>query len=151
MQRKRNYIYPDPDSLAAAFACEFARTLKEYADEGKQLHIALSGGSTPLSVFIELTKQTTREEWGNVSLYWGDERCVPPDHPDSNYGNARERLLKPLNLPAERIHRIRGEENPIGEAERYGSELLKYLYRFPHIWLMGERRGRYPSLSSTVS
>lgn len=127
MERKRNYIYPDRDSLTAAFVCEFSRTLKEYTEEGKQLRIALSGGSTPVSIFRQLAEETTREQWENVSLYWGDERCVPPDHPDSNYGSAREALFKPLDLPQERIHRIRGEEMPPGEAERYGKELLKYL------------------------
>jgi 6-phosphogluconolactonase len=141
MMRRSNYIYPDRDSLTAAFVCEFSRTLNEFAEEGKQMHIALSGGSTPLSIFRQLAEQTTREEWKNVSLYWGDERCVPPDHPESNYGNARQTLLEPLNLPREQVHRIRGEEKPHGEAERYGQELLKYLPSdrgfpvFDWIWL----------------
>jgi 6-phosphogluconolactonase len=141
MERKRNYIYPDRDTLAAAFVCEFSRTLEEYAEEGRQLRIALSGGSTPLSIFRLLAEQTTREDWSHVSLYWGDERCVPPDHPESNYGNAREALLKPLGLPQELIHRIRGEEKPLGESERYGQELSKYLPSesgfpvFDWIWL----------------
>lgn len=141
MERKRNYIYPDRDTLTAAFTCEFSRTILEYAEEGKQIHIAVSGGSTPISIFRQLAEQTTAEEWSNVSLYWGDERCVPPDHPDSNYGSALEALLKPLNLPRERIHRIRGEEKPLGEADRYGKELLKYLPSengfpvFDWIWL----------------
>ena len=89
--------------------------MKEYAEDGKQLHIALSGGSTPLRIFQELAEQTSREDWSNVSLYWGDERCVPPDHPDSNYGRLRQLLIEPLNLPQEPIHRIRGEEMPPDE------------------------------------
>ena len=141
MERKRNYIYPDGDTLTAAFTCEFSRTIHEYVEEGKQIHIAVSGGSTPINIFRQLAEQTTTEEWSNVSLYWGDERCVPPDHPDSNYGSALEAMLKPLNLPRERIHRIRGEEKPLGEADRYGKELLKYLPSengfpvFDWIWL----------------
>lgn len=141
MERKRNLIYPDRDTLTAAFVSEFSRTLEEYAEEGKQLHIALSGGSTPQSIFRQLAEQTTREEWSHVSLYWGDERCVPPDNPESNYGNAREALLKPLGLPQELIHRIRGEEMPHGESDRYGKELFKYLPSesgfpvFDWIWL----------------
>lgn len=127
MERKRNYIYPDKESMVAAFVCEFSSTLKEYEEEGRQLHIALSGGSTPLSIFRQLAEQTRREEWSHVSLYWGDERCVPPGHPESNYGNARETLLDPLGLDNNLVHRIRGEEVPAGEAERYGKELLKYL------------------------
>jgi 6-phosphogluconolactonase len=141
MDRKRNYIYPDRDSLAAAFACEVSRTLEEFKEEGRQVHIALSGGSTPLSIFRQLAEQTSKEEWEHVSLFWGDERCVAPDHPDSNYGNARATLLKPLGLSQDRVHRIRGEEKPMGEAERYGSELSKYLPSengfpvFDWIWL----------------
>lgn len=127
MERKRNYIYPDKESLVAAFVCEFSSTLKEYAEEGRQLHIALSGGSTPLNIFRQLAGQTRKEEWSHVSLFWGDERCVPPGHSESNYGNARETLLDPLDLDNDLIHRIRGEEEPGGEAERYGKELLKYL------------------------
>ena len=141
MERKRNYIYPDKNTLVAAFVCEFSRTLQEFAEEGRQIHIALSGGSTPLSIFRQLAEQTSREEWSHVSLFWGDERCVPPGDPESNYGNAREMLLDPLGLDKDLIHRIRGEEEPHGEAERYGKELLKYLPSengfpvFDWIWL----------------
>ena len=127
MERRQNYIYPDKETVASAFVCEVARTINEYAEDGKQLHIALSGGSTPLRIFQQLAEQTTLEDWSNVSLYWGDERCVPPDHPDSNFGIVKESLIEPLNLPKERIHRIRGEERPMGEAHRYGQELIKYL------------------------
>jgi len=57
MERKRNYIYPEKDSLTAAFVCEFLRILKQYSDEGRKLHIALSGGSTPLAIFRQLAEQ----------------------------------------------------------------------------------------------
>jgi len=127
MERKRNYIYPEKDSLTAAFVCEFSRTLKQYSNDRKPLHIALSGGSTPLAIFRQLTKQTTRAEWSHVHLYWGDERCVPRDDPESNYGNALKELFKPLGLDMAQIHRIRGEEKPPGEALRYGDLLLKQL------------------------
>ena len=141
MERKRNYIYPDRATLAASFACEVIRTLKEFEEEGRQLHIALSGGSTPLGIFKQLAGQTTPDEWSHASFFWGDERCVAPDHPESNYGNAKETLFKPLGLPQERIHRIRGEDKPQEEAERYGRELSKYLPSengfpvFDWIWL----------------
>lgn len=127
MERKRNYIYPDKESLVAAFACEFIRYLKENSGKGQKLHIALSGGSTPLALFSLLAGQTSREEWSEVDLYWGDERCVSPGDPESNYGNARDALLKPLALRKEQIHRIRGEENPQKEADRYGEMLLRKL------------------------
>ncbi|MDF1574044.1 MAG: 6-phosphogluconolactonase [Bacteroidales bacterium] len=141
MERKSNYIYPDQDTLIAAFVCEFLRYIEEETEEGKHLHIALSGGSTPLAIFKQLAEQSKQEDWSHVSLYWGDERCVPPDHPESNYGRAREALLEALDLDQDRIHRIRGEEPPPAEAERYGQELLKFLPNengfpvFDWIWL----------------
>ena len=125
MERTRNYIYPDKDSLVAAFVREFQRSLKVYAEQGKPMHIALSGGSTPLAIFRQLAELTSREEWANVQLYWGDERCVPPANRESNYGNAWQSLLESLQLKPEQIHRIRGEENPAEEARRYGDLLRK--------------------------
>jgi 6-phosphogluconolactonase len=127
MERKRNYIYPDKDSLVASFVCKFSRSLRESSEEGKQMHVALAGGSTPIDIFRQLARETSREEWSGMQLYWGDERCVPPDHPESNYGNAKENLLKPLSLVEERVHRIRGEEKPEREAERYGQLLQSKL------------------------
>ncbi len=145
MERKRNYIYPEKDSLVAAFVCEFQRSLKEYSKRGKPVHIALSGGSTPLAIFRQLAELTSREEWANVQLYWGDERCVPPESRESNYGNAWQSLLESLQLKPEQIHRIRGEENPAEEARRYGDVLRKHLPQengfpvFDWIWLgLGE-------------
>jgi 6-phosphogluconolactonase len=152
MERKRNYIYPDKDSLVAAFVCEFARYLKANAEQGGKLHIALSGGSTPLAVFSQLAQQTSREEWSGVHLYWGDERCVPPDHPESNYGNTKKFLLEALDLDQEQIHRIRGEEKPYGEADRYGQLLLKQMSLadgfpvFDWIWLGLGRDGHTASI-----
>jgi 6-phosphogluconolactonase len=145
MERTRNYIYPDKDSLVAAFVREFQRSLKVYAEQGKPMHIALSGGSTPLAIFRQLAELTSREEWANVQLYWGDERCVPPANRESNYGNAWQSLLESLQLKPEQIHRIRGEENPAEEARRYGDLLRKHLPEengfpvFDWIWLgLGE-------------
>ena len=127
MERKRSYIYPDKETLVAAFVCEFTRYLKENSGKGRQLNIALSGGSTPLALFRMLAEQTSRDEWSDVQIYWVDERCVSPDNPESNYGNAWKALLEPLALGEEQIHRISGEENPTKEAERYGNMLLKQL------------------------
>lgn len=124
MHRQRNYIYPDKDSLAAAFVCEFQRFLGEVSAAGKPAHIALSGGSTPLAIFKQLAQASTSDEWSGVQLYWGDERCVPPEHPDSNYGAAFNNMLEPLGLHRDQLNRIRGEEDPEREAERYAKLLM---------------------------
>ena len=127
MHRQRNYIYPDKDSLVAAFVCEFQRFLGEVASSGKPANIALSGGSTPLAIFRHLAAETRREEWSGVHLYWGDERCVPPEHPESNYGAAFKAMLEPLGLHREQVHQIMGEEDPAVEAERYSKLLMDRL------------------------
>jgi 6-phosphogluconolactonase len=141
MHRRRHYIYPDLDTLAAAFVCDLNRFLKESGNQEKPVHIALSGGSTPLAVFRQLVHATQPDEWSNVHIYWGDERCVPAGHPESNYGNARNLFLGPLGFPEERIHPIRGEEDPEEEAGRYSRLLLERLPEengfpvFDWIWL----------------
>lgn len=127
MHKRRHYIYPDLDTLASAFVCDVNRFLHETSNEEKTINIALSGGTTPLAVFRQLATVNLVEEWKHVHLYWGDERCVPPDHQDSNYGNTKDLLLGPLDFPQERIHRIRGEDDPDEEAERYGQLLLDQL------------------------
>ena len=124
MHRRRHYIYPDLDTLAAAFVCDLNRFLKETRAEDRTVHIALSGGSTPLAIYHQLASATWPEEWKHVHLYWGDERCVPASSTESNYGNARKFFLDPMGISEKRIHPIRGEADPQLEAERY-SQLLR--------------------------
>jgi 6-phosphogluconolactonase len=80
-----------------------------------------------LAVFSQVARASRPEEWSHVHLYWGDERCVPPGDPESNYGNALKQLIEPLNIPTEQVHRIRGEADPAGEAARYGTLLSENL------------------------
>ena len=83
--------------------------------------VALSGGSTPRALFVLLASEAYRNEidWGRVIVFWGDERCVPPDHADSNYRLARETLLSKVPIPAGNVHRVRGEVNPEQAALEY--------------------------------
>jgi len=121
------HIFPDIDSLAEEVICTFQRHRDLSAADGRPFHVALSGGSTPLAIFRKLKDAFPPEEWSGTCLWWGDERCVPPDDPDSNYGNAKKLLIDPLQLPAEQVFRIRGEEDPREEAHRYGKLLLDRL------------------------
>lgn len=143
--KKRHYIYPDVDSLIAAFICDVERFLDEVGELERPAHLALSGGSTPLAIFSRLAEVTDKKAWKEVRLYWVDERMVPPDDEQSNFGNAWKTLIAPLDLAREQVQRIRGEEDPEKEAKRYG-ELLKErlplqngLPVFDWIWLgLGE-------------
>jgi 6-phosphogluconolactonase len=89
--------------------------------------IAISGGSTPKAAFALLAdpSQPWRDQmpWDRLDLYWVDERCVPPGHPDSNYTMTREAMLDHVPLPAAQIHRMEGELEPHVAADRYESEL----------------------------
>ena len=109
-------VFTDPAEVAVAFA----GYLSELVASLPEIHIALSGGSTPKILFDELAgNYTQRIDWSKIHLYWGDERCVPPSHPDSNYGMTERHLISRVPIPKENIHRILGEENPEMEASRY--------------------------------
>ena len=86
--------------------------------------VALSGGSTPKRMFEQLAKMVM--DWKHIHLFWVDERCVPPDHPDSNYGMTAEALLNHIEIPGENIHRIHGEQPPEPAALIYEKELRHF-------------------------
>lgn len=80
--------------------------------------IALAGGSTPRGLYELLAspRWRNRADWSRVEWFWGDERAVPPDHPDSNYRMAREALLNPLGINAARVHRMPAEVSDLSAA-----------------------------------
>ncbi|PFG56222.1 6-phosphogluconolactonase [Vibrio sp. ES.051] len=103
-----------------------ANDMKAFSEMGRPIHISLSGGSTPKMLFKLLASEAyaTSVQWQNLHFWWGDERCVAPDNPESNYGEANALLFSQVKIPAENIHRIRGENDPKAEAERFAKEML---------------------------
>lgn len=89
-----------------------ANDMKAFSEMGRPVHISLSGGSTPKMLFKLLASEAyaTSIQWQNLHFWWGDERCVAPDDAESNYGEANTLLFSQVNIPAENIHRIRGED-----------------------------------------
>lgn len=115
-------VFKDTNELANAFCEELLRLTKL----SKQFNIALSGGSTPKIIFKELSKNyKDKFEWNEIHFYWGDERCVPPDDVESNFGMTKKYLLDHINIPAENVHRIKGEAEPETEANRYAEVLMQ--------------------------
>lgn len=111
------HISKDP----VAVALEFAEMLVALAGQKEKLHVALAGGSTPQLLFDKLASDFIgRIDWRQIQFYWGDERCVPPGHAESNYRMTKKHLFDHINIPADNIHRIRGEKDPLQEAVRYG-------------------------------
>ena len=102
---RRLLTLPDARELAFAAAGEFTRAVS--AVKKGPIHVALSGGNTPKSFHqVIVDKLAARIPWDRVHVWWGDERCVPPDHPDSNYKMALETLLSKVPVPAANIHRV---------------------------------------------
>ena len=120
-------IFDTIQSLAEFVANEFQRVVKNTAEIGRFFYVALSGGSTPKVLFETLAKPETKEKipWGNVHLFWGDERCVLPDDNESNFGMTKKALLDHIDIPHTNIHRIHGEENPFIEVTNYIREIEK--------------------------
>lgn len=109
-------IAENPQETAKAFADYM---LAKHQEKGK-LTIALSGGSTPKILFDLLaTDYKNKFNWSEIYFYWGDERCVPPTDDESNFKMTNEHLLSKIDIPAKNIHRIKGEEEPSEEAQRY--------------------------------
>jgi 6-phosphogluconolactonase len=117
-------IYPTIGELAEEFAGEIIAKISQQAKTGKAFYVMLSGGSTPKLLFGFLANFSSKvKSWEHVHFYWGDERCVPPDDPESNYRMAKEELLDKIQIPAANIHRIFGENDPDLEALRYAEEI----------------------------
>jgi 6-phosphogluconolactonase/glucosamine-6-phosphate isomerase/deaminase len=118
-------IVPDTAALANRGADLFVSAAQSAAAARGVFAAALSGGSTPRGLYETLARRYAglRMPWPRVQLYWGDERCVPPDHPDSNYGMARAALIARVALPPENVHRMRGESEPAAAARAYEAVL----------------------------
>lgn len=87
-------------------------------------NVALSGGKTPERLYTLLgAEYADKIDWGKVHIFWGDERCVPPESAESNYSMAVKALLSKINIPDKNIHRIRGEDEPMSAALAYEEEL----------------------------
>ncbi|MFC1684460.1 6-phosphogluconolactonase [Pseudomonadota bacterium] len=120
------HIYPDAAALIDAAAARWIELARDAIQQRSSFHVALSGGTTPAALHRYLGSQDMAGEidWSQVHIWFGDERCVPPDHPDSNYRMARETLLQTTPIPADQIHRMRGElPQPPEAARQYGEEL----------------------------
>ena len=121
MNEHEKKIYSDGKGLAVGFTGLLNKIL---ASKSGKINIALSGGSTPRLWFEYLVANTAQDiEWDRLVLFWGDERCVPPDHSESNYGMTRKFLLDHIKIPEENVHRIKGELDPEEAALSYGLEL----------------------------
>jgi 6-phosphogluconolactonase len=133
-------IFPDPPKVAQAAADIIVATAQRAAAEGRTLSLVLSGGSTPKILYQLLAAEPYRSqvEWPSVEIFFGDERAVPPDHPDSNFKMANEALLSRVPLRPDHVHRMRGEIDPNDAAVEYGQMLKsRFVDAGPDVTLLG--------------
>ncbi|NDJ86000.1 MAG: 6-phosphogluconolactonase [Chloroflexi bacterium] len=120
--------YPDISHLAEAMADYIVARCKSAIQENNQFTLVLTGGSTPRSLYSLLATEAYAEQidWSRVHVFWGDERCVPLDHPDSNFRLAQETLLDHVPIPAENIYPMNGEIDPAQAAAEYEHQLRMF-------------------------
>ncbi len=121
-------IFSTAESVAERLAEVFFRMSEDYYHNNKILYVALSGGNTPQIFFNKLVeKYKEKIQWKNICFFWTDERCVPPTNSDSNYGMTKQYLIDKIQIPEKNIYRIKGEKDPLKEADRYSIILKKFV------------------------
>ena len=119
-------IVTSPPEFAGAAATLIAEEIERAIGTLGRCSIALTGGETVIPVYEHLARAPLRDriDWSAMDVYWGDERCVPPDHPHSNYGLGYESLLALVTVPPEQIHRMECEAPDRDGAARQYADLL---------------------------
>jgi 6-phosphogluconolactonase len=132
MARAQVQVLPTPGALVTVAADRFVALAAAAISAYGRFHVATSGGTTPKRLYETLAtdRYAARVDWSRVHLFWGDERCVPPTDPSSNYRMARETLIDHIAVPDENIHRIHGEDDPAAAAAAYERE-LRNVFRIP--------------------
>jgi 6-phosphogluconolactonase len=131
-------VAPDGQALAQRAAALFIeRARAAVADHGR-FSVALSGGRTPVPTYLRLAQPKLRDQvpWEHVHVFWGDERCVPPDDSRSNERMVRHTLLKGVPVPASQIHPIRCAGDPPAAAQAYEDTLRAHFGEAPRFDLV---------------
>ncbi len=121
-------VVQDPDELSHEATRRFIWSANESVADRGRFSVALSGGSTPGALYRQLAEEPQRDQipWGQVHVFWGDERCVPPDHSESNFQLAEEALLSRVPIPPGNVHRMCGEMEPEAAAQAYATKLRAF-------------------------
>jgi 6-phosphogluconolactonase len=130
-RERQIFICEDLNEVSQRAAELFAQLAGEAISSSGRFAVALSGGSTPKALYALLASDSfrTRLPWSKVHLFWGDERCVPPDHHDSNYRMTRESLLDRVPIPQENIHRLPAEQEDHERAAKDYEEALEAFFK----------------------
>jgi 6-phosphogluconolactonase len=127
MSKPQLIVLEDARAVVIRAAEEFAHFAGEAICTHGQFTIALAGGSTPSAMYELLaTRFKFSVDWKEVQFFFGDERCVPPDHKASNYAMVNRTILAPLGIKPAQVHRIQGELKPEDGAKAYEEDLRKF-------------------------
>ena len=131
-------IFDTPQALAAALADFFVDQAISSITERGGFYVALAGGTTPKAAYelLACEPRSLQVNWKDVYIYFGDERCVPPDDEQSNYRTAKTALLDLVPIPPHNIHRMRGEGEPAEAAAEYVRFLKEDLGELPQLDLI---------------
>lgn len=129
--RARAQIFNDPEAVARGAAERFVGLARAAIDARGCFSVTLAGGSTPKRTYGLLASESYREQvdWSKVHIFFGDERCVPPDDTESNYRMANEALISRVSIPRRNVHRINGEGDAVANASLYEDELRAFFNR----------------------
>jgi 6-phosphogluconolactonase len=123
--------YKSVDQVISELGNYLKNQVNQLYKQNKTFNLALPGGRTPLPLFDYLATSLKDEiKWDCVHFFWIDERCVPSDHLESNFGITNKLLLKKLNIPLSHVHPIVGENHPYLEADRYSTLIHKHFNIF---------------------
>jgi 6-phosphogluconolactonase len=126
--------------VAENLAARIFSVVEGKSSKSDNTFIAISGGNTPKALFSVLAEEyNDRLNWEKIHFFWVDERCVPPEDQESNYGMTKKFLFDKIEIPDENIHRIKGENIPEKEAGRYSAEIdeyIKYKSKLPNFDLI---------------
>ncbi len=123
-------VFPRPDDLFEAAAEEFIRSANSAVRQRGSFSVALSGGSTPKALYSLLaTRPAGTLPWNEIRFFWGDERHVPPDHPDSNYRMANEAMLSLVKLNPQNVFRVKAENPDASAAAADYEQVLRRAFR----------------------
>jgi len=121
-------VYANASALCEAAANRLMDLAEQAIIDQGEFHIALAGGSTPRMLYSLLALSPYKEciDWQHIHVYFGDERCVAPDHNDSNFKMANDTLLSHISIPEANIHRIPAELDDHDEAAQQYAEILTH-------------------------
>jgi 6-phosphogluconolactonase len=122
-------IFNDLESMAEEIAFSWSDQIQQAEKTDDVFSVVLSGGATASLVYRNLANLKSLESiyWERVHIFWADERCVSPEHKESNYLNIQRTFLNDIQIPEKNIHRVHGEKEPSGESLRYEKEIIDHL------------------------